>query len=278
MQHIQDNVYAELISPGCNVGIVATDKGALIADTPLVLRQAHAINRELATAGRPSVRFIAVTHPHGDHILGTGLFGEDVLVIGNRRTREKMAGHSPSWVRNWAETWSWQNPHEIEEMAAAEIALPDVVFDGELTLHLGGVKIWILRLPGHLAESMGVFVPAAGVLITGDALFCEHHPYMAEGNFQDWFQSLDKIRKLNPQRIIPGHGPVCGLEAVEKQQQYMEKMMSLRRRWDPARGNDALPQEAVDELLAFYPLHGRPESVMRARVIESIRVAGAPGY
>jgi cyclase len=278
MQHIQDNVYAELISPGCNVGIVATGKGTLIVDTPLVQRQARAINHELAAAGRPPVRFIAVTHPHGDHILGTGLFGEDVLVIGNRRAHEKMGAHSPSWVRNWAETWSWKYPDDVEEMAAAAIALPNVVFDGELVLHLGGIEIWILPLPGHLAENVGVFVPAAGVLITGDALFCDHHPYMAEGNFRDWFKSLDKIGKLDPHRIIPGHGPVCGLEAVAKQQQYMQKMMDLHSQWDPARGNDAFPQETVDELLAFYPLHGRPEAVMRARIVESIRVAGTPRY
>jgi hypothetical protein len=58
MEHIQDNVYYELISPGCNVGIIATEKGSLIVDTPLVSRQAEAINDVLVTAGHKPVRFI----------------------------------------------------------------------------------------------------------------------------------------------------------------------------------------------------------------------------
>lgn len=278
MQLIKDNVYAELISPGCNVGLVATGKGCVMVDTPLVSRQARAINRDLAGAGHAPVRFIVVTHPHGDHILGTGLFGDEVLVFGNRPAYEKMGAHTPAWVRNWAATWSWDNPDDVEEMAAARIALPDVVFEKQLTLQLGGVKIWILPLPGHLVESVGVFIPAARVLIAGDALFCEHHPYMGQGNLQVWLKSLDKMRALGAQRFIPGHGPVCGVEAIEHQCRYMEKMMEVRGRWNPADGEKSLPAGVVEELLAFYPLHGRPEAVMRARVIESIRVAGEPKF
>jgi len=40
MEHIGDKVYVELISPGCNMGIIDTGKGTLIVDTPLVSRQA----------------------------------------------------------------------------------------------------------------------------------------------------------------------------------------------------------------------------------------------
>jgi cyclase len=278
MQNVSDNVYAELISPGCNVGIIATPKGSVIVDTPLVSRQAQGIHRDLAAERHSPVRFIVITHAHGDHILGTGLFGDEVLVFGNRPAYEKMGAHSPSWVRNWVTTWSWDNADDVEEMAAARIVLPDVVFGKELTLRLGGVEMWILPLPGHLAESVGVLVPAAGVLITGDALFCEHHPYIAEGNLQVWLKSLDKMRTLGAQRFIPGHGPVCGLEAIEHQYRYMEKMLDARNRWNPADGEKSLPAGVVEELLGFYPLHGRPQAVMRARVIESIRVAGEPQF
>jgi len=278
MEKVNDNVYAELISPGCNVGIIATGKGALIVDTPLISRQAKAINGALSDAGYQPVRFIVITHPHGDHILGTDLFGKNVIIAGNRPTYEKMGKHDPVWVRDWANTWTWENPDDIQEMVAAHVSQPDVVFEEELTLHLDRIEIIIFALPGHLAESVGVFVPEAGVLITGDALFCDHHPYMGEGNFDVWLRSLDKMRNLKPERIIPGHGPVCGLEAIDKQQRYMQKMIAVRNKWNPAKGEKAAPPNAIDELLAFYPLYGRPEKIMRARIIESIRVAGDPQF
>jgi len=279
MEHIKDNVYAELISPGCNVGIIATEKGTLIVDTPLVLRQAEAISEALAATGLKPVRFIFLTHYHHDHVLGTNLFGEETLIIGSRGTYENMGKQDPGAVEAWINTWTWENPDDAKEMLAAQVSSPpEVVFGDELALYLGGVEIRFFPLPGHLPDHTGVFVPGAGVLITGDALFNEHHPYMGQGNFQVWFKSLAKMRHLKAKYIIPGHGPICGPEAIEKQQRYMEKMKEIRTKWSPDKGEAAIPRSAVDELLAFYPLHGRPEAMMRDRVLESIRIAGDPQF
>jgi cyclase len=219
-----------------------------------------------------------MTHGHGDHILGTDLFGEDVLIFGNRLIRERMAAHDPKWVREWVKTWQWENQDEVEEMATAHISPPDVLFEDELLLFLGDTEIRLFPLPGHLAESVGIFLPQSGVMITGDTLFCDHHPYMGEANFDAWLQSFDTMRQLKPDRIIPGHGPVCGQEAIDRQQQYMEKMMAVRSRWNPEDGEGAIPKDALDELLSFYALHGRPEAIMRSRIVESIRIAGEPQF
>jgi len=278
MEHVKDNIYAELISPGCNIGIITTNRGTLIVDTPLLNQQAKAISDALSAQNHKPVRFIVISHPHGDHILGTDLFGEDVLVIGNRTTYEKMGQHSPTWVREWVKTWNWEDQNEVEEMASAHITPPEVIFQDELTLNIGGLEMWILPLPGHLAESVGVFVPEAGVLITGDTLFCGHHPYMGEANFQMWFESFKKMKELKADLIVPGHGPVCGEEAIDKQQDYMEKMIEIRNQWNPEAGEAAIPDDRLKELIAFYPLYGRPENVMKARIIESIHVAGEPKF
>ena len=278
MEHVRDNVYAKLISPGCNVGIIATEKGTLIADTPLVSRQAGEIKDALVAAGHKAVRFISITHHHPDHVLGTNLFGEDALIIGSRGAYENMGKHDPAEVENWANSWTWENQDDVREMVGAKVSPPEVVFEEELTLYIGGVEIWFFPLPGHLAEHTGIFVPEAGVLITGDALFEDHHPYMGQGNFQVWFKSFAKMRDLKAERFIPGHGPVCGYEAIEKQQRYMEKMMEIRANWNPADGEATIPFNAIDELLDFYPLHGRPVKIMRARVIESIRISGDPQF
>ena len=278
MELVKDNVYAALISPGCNVGIIPTKKGTLIVDTPLMSRQANAINDALVAAGHKPVHFIVITHHHGDHVLGTNLFGEGTLIIGNHIIYENVGKHRPSWVEAWAKTWTWDNPDDVKEMVAAQVLRPEVIFKDELSLRLDGIEIWLFPLPGHLPESTGVFIPETGVLIAGDALFCVHHPYMGEGNFQAWFESFEKMRGLRADRIIPGHGPVCGYEAVDKQQHYMEKMAEIRSNWNPADGQAAIPPNVIGELLAFYPLHGRPEEIMRERIIESIRIAGDPQF
>jgi glyoxylase-like metal-dependent hydrolase (beta-lactamase superfamily II) len=189
-----------------------------------------------------------------------------------------MARHNPAVVEAWIGTWTWENQDDVKEILAARISLPDVVFDEGLTLYLGSTEICFIPLPGHVPGNMGVFVPSAGVLITGDALFNDHHPYTGQANFQVWFESLAKMRSLKAQHILTGHGPVCGDEAIDKQQRYMEKAMEIRAKWDPAEGQGAIPPGAVDELLAFYPLHGRPVAILRERVIEGIRIARDPQF
>ena len=94
----------------------------------------------------------------------------------------------------------------------------------------------------------------------------------------DLVESFKKMKALRPDYIIPGHGPVCGIEAIDKQQRYMEKMMEIAKKWQHQDGEAAIPAGELDALVGFYPLYGRPESTMRARVVESIGVAGNPKF
>ena len=103
MEHVKDNIFAELISPGCNIGIIPTRKGTVIVDTPMLDWQATAISSDLSAGNHAPVSFIVISHPHGDHILGTDLFGNDVLIVGNHKAHEKMDKHSPAWVLDWVE-------------------------------------------------------------------------------------------------------------------------------------------------------------------------------
>jgi len=32
------------------------------------------------------------------------------------------------------------------------------------------------------------------------------------GSYEKWFQCLDLIIQLDPEVIVPGHGPLCGIE------------------------------------------------------------------
>ena len=70
MEHVVGNVYAELISPGCNIGIIATPKGTVIVDTPLLSKQAKVISDALskekqAPADRPVRRGGLCVRPKG---------------------------------------------------------------------------------------------------------------------------------------------------------------------------------------------------------------------
>jgi hypothetical protein len=42
-----------------------------------------------------------------------------------------------------------------------------------------------------------------------------------KGSFESWLSVLDWIIELDPEVIVPGHGPVCGIEGVMDQKAYL---------------------------------------------------------
>jgi len=60
------------------------------------------------------------------------------------------------------------------------------------------------------------------VVFAGDVLFRQCTPMGWTGSFQKWFQCLDLIVQLNPAVIVPGHGPLCGIEGVTEMKAYLQ--------------------------------------------------------
>lgn len=281
MEHISGSVYAELISPGCNVGIVATSKGTLISDTPLLRRHADKIRQELAAAGRAPVRFIHYTDHHHDHILGGGLFGEEVVILAHKGARTGQLEADPQLVPDWVKTWSWDNPADPEEIVGARPPLPNLTHQGEVELYLGEVHMVIIPLPGHLPETCGILFPKEKILFSGDAVFHENHPYMGDANLDVWAETLQKILALDFETILPGHGPFCTKEAVYKLRRYTQRVRDVGADWDPAEGWESAPKgvrEEIEGILAEYPLYNRSVEYMRNRVIQSIAVSADPRF
>lgn len=281
MQQIRGSVYAEYISPGCNVGIAATSKGTVISDTPLLRRHADKIRQGLAGAGKAPVKFAHYTDHHHDHILGGGLFGGEVVILAHKGARAGQRDADPQIAADWVKTWPWDDPADPEEIVRARPPLPDLTYEGEVELHLGGVQMIIMPLPGHLPETSGVLFPEEKILFSGDSVFHENHPFMGDANLDVWAETLERILTLDVDTILPGHGPPCTKEAVRNLQRYMQRVREARAGWDPASGWESAPQsvrDQIESIIGEYPLHSRSREYMRERVIQSVAVSAAPRF
>ena len=61
-------------------------------------------------------------------------------------------------------------------------------------------------------------------LTIGDA---EHR---ARSLFDKWFKCLDLMLELGPEVIVPGHGPLCGIEGVSEMRAYLEYVRDESRK------------------------------------------------
>jgi glyoxylase-like metal-dependent hydrolase (beta-lactamase superfamily II) len=83
-----------------------------------------------------------------------------------------------------------------------------------LTLHRGGREIQLAFFGrGHTAGDVVVYLPAERVLVTGD-LLTAGVPYMGDAYVPEWIETLEALKALDVEVILPGHG--AAFEGVAK--------------------------------------------------------------
>jgi len=69
------------------------------------------------------------------------------------------------------------------------------------------------------------------------------------GTYEKWFRCLDLIIQLNPKVIVPGHGPVCGIEGAREMKAYLQYLRDESKKCF----NDGLPSLEAAKRIEFGP-------------------------
>jgi cyclase len=214
---------------GCsNSGLVARG-GGLVVDTFWDLPHTRALIATYARAWRGPVRRVVNTHHNGDHCWGNQLFPE-AEVIGHRlcaasfgrespaamqALRAARAGADPALAALGAQLAGW-------DFSGIEPRAPTTLVDDRLDLDLDGLAVELRYVgPAHTAGDVIVHVPAARVVFAGDVVFRRCTPLAWEGTYDAWLAALDTIVALKPAVVVPGHGPVSGVEGPREMKAYL---------------------------------------------------------
>jgi len=224
LQPVGDKVYAAIDNgrgergarTGANAGVVIGDDGVLVVDSFVSRAAAQALLAEVRKLTPLPVRFVVNTHYHLDHVAGNAVFREAGAVIVAQRN-----------VRGWiGDNLKFFGPEpKAEERALVQaIALPQLGYDGELTLHLGTRRVVLLSLPGHTGGDTIVWVPDAGVAFAGDLFWRESLPNLIDATVADWIATLARLADepaLAAKVWVPGHGEVGAARDVAAFRAYL---------------------------------------------------------
>jgi glyoxylase-like metal-dependent hydrolase (beta-lactamase superfamily II) len=201
-----------------NAGIVVGRDGVLVVDTMISAKEARRFIGDIRKVASGPLRFVVNTHYHLDHAFGNGEFaGKGGIVIAHAADRDNLERKGSVTLKH-AKDYGLSE----EDMVGTEIALPVLTFTDRMSIDLGDEKVELIHVaPSHTAGSILVLVPGRKVLFTGDVLFSDFHPYLAEGDLAGWIKTLDFILSLDVDTIIPGHGPVSSKKEVEQMKQYL---------------------------------------------------------
>jgi cyclase len=235
MEKVSPNVFTNTGLRGCNPSFVTTSDGVVVIDTPQLPTKAVAM-RALAEAHGP-IRYLVNTEHHVDHIFGNYYFRGVGAVVNHQALYDRFMVVFPE-LDPFAyayESIPGDNPKGTDLDDPEALALwPDrdeyyrdpnkgtIVFTGDLTLHVGDHTFHCLHTPGHTPGQLAVHVPEERVVFTGDTIFSGCQTWLMTSNVQQWIQALERIRTLDVDLIVPGHGPVVGKEYLDVQRSQLE--------------------------------------------------------
>ena len=242
--------------------------GGMVVDTFWDLPHTRELIAEYARVAPAPVRRVVNTHHNGDHCWGNQLFA-DAEIIGHRLCAEGFGKDgSPAMLQALRNGGGADPALAVFARALApwdfsgiEPRPPTRLFEDRLDLELDGIRVELRYVgPAHTAGDVVVHVPHARVVFVGDVLFRLCTPIGWEGTYARWIAALDDIAALEPEVVVPGHGPLCGVEGLREMQAYLRYVRAESRRFFDA-GLDTL--EAAKRIdLGPYAAWTEPERLL----------------
>src|SRR5712691_510524 len=160
---VSDHVYAIMGFP--NIAVVIGSRATLVVDTGLGPRNGATIMRVVKKLSTNQKLFLTSTHFHAEHTAGEAAFPAETIIIRPAVQQEEVEKSLAGMIARFS-TFSAQNR---EVLADAKVRAPDMVFDTEATLDLGGVTARLLWFgAAHTKGDELIFVEPDSTLIPGD--------------------------------------------------------------------------------------------------------------
>lgn len=247
-----------------NAAIIEGDNDVLVVDSHVSPGGAWALQEELKAITPKPIRWVVNSHFHFDHSHGNQIYGPEVQIIGHEFARQMMvAGKSQDspareffvgGIPNTIKTLEGRlaNAKTPEERAQIENQLaiqrnhlegtnavkptpPTMTLSQTMTLHRGSREIRIMFLGrGHTAGDVVVYLPKERIVATGDLLI-EGPSYMGDAFFTEWIQTIETLKGVDFETVLPGHGRAfTGKAKLEHWQAYLRDFWSQAQKFHKA--------------------------------------------
>jgi len=221
---IKPNVFACLMDNlTANAGFVVTDQGVVVIDTLNTPAQGRELAARIEARHGERVLLIINTHHHYDHVFGNQAF--DAPVVAHCALAGELSKAAARDLMPFAIA-AWISEHPEDQWLADELELvyPSVIFEDSLLLDLKPVRMVIQHLGGHTPDSSIVDLPEEEVLFAGDLVFEGRVPFLRHSHVENTIVALDRLERLGPRTIVPGHGTLCDMDYVTRLRDYVEAL------------------------------------------------------
>jgi glyoxylase-like metal-dependent hydrolase (beta-lactamase superfamily II) len=217
-----------------NSGVIIGDKFIMVSDataTPAMARDL--IARIRAVSDKP-IKYVLLTHYHAVRVLGASAYAAEgaTEVIASQGTHELIVERGKEDMQSEMERFPrlFRNAESVPGLT-----WPTMVIGGgdptkgekpgKLTVDLGGVRVQIWSPGwGHTRGDTIAWVEEEKVLFSGDLVEYEAGVYTGDAHLEEWPATLEALRALGAEAIVPGRGEAMkGNASVNKALDYTKR-------------------------------------------------------
>ena len=240
---LTDNVYRR---GGTSNVFLVTDEGIIMVDATCAGGGMEWLKEELDRRFGVPVKYVILSHDHEMHICGLQVFDDTAVTIGHRNIRE----------------------HLIRENRNTSV--PDVVFEDEMEIFLGGQRAVLYYFgKSHSDNLIQVHFPEEGVLVATDMVRSGKAlglPDFRDSDVDGVIDALYELSRLdNVDIVVPGH---AGLADQQSFVYFREWVMTLKERVLDEMVAGATIEQIVERVtMDDFSDYGNYEPWLRANVI-----------
>lgn len=287
-EKIADGVFyatsAGTMQVGANSPVFVNDTEALIIDSETSPAAGRALVQDLKAITDKPVKYVIDSHYHYDHLFGNQVFGPDVQIIGHANTAERLKVNTmaqftfltsvrtiPQRIDTLRQRIAQEKDPEQKAVMERQIGNtlayqeqvkevrqtpPNLTFENTMTLFRGGREFRLMYLGrGHTDTDVVVFLPKERIVATGD-LMESVLSYMGDSYPDEWIATLERLKALDFDTVLPGHGvPFKGTARITAFQDYLRDLLAqtaaLKRQGLSA--GDAAPKIDLTKHAAMFP-------------------------
>ena len=238
-----------------NIGIIVGQRATLIIDTGLGADNARTVLKEARRISNGNPLFLTHTHCHPEHGFGANIVADEVTTISNAAqwVELKEKGHA------LLQMFRKQIPAVAPMLADVEFLKPSIGYSEFMQLDLGGLVVEFHEFGGGHSRGDQVLMVRGNLSVqfTGDLVEDGYFGILGdhESHVVPWIDRLDRLERLAPDIVVPGHGHTGGRELITTFRGYLDL---ARRRVRELRDEDTLTEAQIvervgAELLALHP-------------------------
>jgi glyoxylase-like metal-dependent hydrolase (beta-lactamase superfamily II) len=237
------------------VTLIYGERDAILVDTFLSVQHSKELVDCVVASGK-NLTTIYITHGHGDHFFGLKLLLDKFPNARAFATASAVANMrnqiSPEFIESF---WEPRFPGQVP----SPLVVPEVLVGN--TLNLEGEELRVIEL-GHTdtSSTTALHVPSLDLVVSGDAVYNNTHPYLAECDVKargEWLRALDKIEALHPRLVVAGHGvldPDSSPRHIEETRRYIHDFNAID-------ASTSTAVELYERMLASHPERVNPGSL-----------------